>query len=37
VSSQHLLGFDPPARMSRGDYAKVLATSLRTLKTLRIR
>ncbi|MFF1738485.1 succinic semialdehyde dehydrogenase [Streptomyces mirabilis] len=37
VSSQHLLGFDAPARMSKGDYAKVLATSLRTLKTLRIR
>ncbi|MGW6099453.1 succinic semialdehyde dehydrogenase [Streptomyces sp. NPDC055157] len=37
VSSQHLLGFDPPARMNKGDYAELLTASLRVLKTLRIR
>ncbi|MGW6145883.1 aldehyde dehydrogenase family protein, partial [Streptomyces sp. NPDC055140] len=37
VASQHLIGFSPPAWMSKGDYAELLATSLRTLKALRIR
>jgi aldehyde dehydrogenase (NAD+)/succinate-semialdehyde dehydrogenase/glutarate-semialdehyde dehydrogenase len=37
VSSQHLLGFDPPARMSKAGYAELLTASLQTLKTLRIR
>ncbi|MFD9514221.1 succinic semialdehyde dehydrogenase [Streptomyces mirabilis] len=37
VSSQHVLGFDPPARMSKAGYAELLTASLHTLKTLRIR
>jgi aldehyde dehydrogenase (NAD+)/succinate-semialdehyde dehydrogenase/glutarate-semialdehyde dehydrogenase len=37
VSSQHLLGFDPPARMSKAGYAELLTASMQSLKTLRIR